>query len=131
MAITDTLLFSDPPSESERIDSTVIAFFEAAGDGDFERACGLLTKGAQDVMQRAAARAVEGADEMDCPQIMEGVVGDSFAEVSFRMRPGTNVSGNRARAEVALKEQGELAIFRTILLELSENGERWLISDFG
>ncbi len=57
------------------------------------------------------------------------VLGDSFADVTVRVR-SVNISGNRARAEAALKPEGEPSTFRTILLETDEDGG-WLISDFG
>ena len=61
---------------------------------------------------------------------MESVIGESFAKVTVRVR-SVSISGNRARAEAALKPEGELATFRTILLEEAEEGSGWLISDFG
>ena len=58
LAITDTAFFEDPPTESEKVETVVLDFFDAAAASDFESACDLLTKGAQDVMRRAAARAL-------------------------------------------------------------------------
>ena len=52
-----------------------------------------------------------------------------FAAITVRVR-SVNISGNRARAEAALKLEGEPSTFRTILLE-SADGSGWLISDFG
>lgn len=130
LAITDTGFFEDPPTESEQVAATVREFFASAKDGDFERSCELLTETAQDVMRRATARALETDARLPCDQILEGTVGDSFAEVTVRVR-SVNISGNRARAEASLKTEGELAQFRTILLEEDEEGSGWLISDFG
>ena len=130
LAITDTAFFEDPPTESEKVETVVLDFFDAAAASDFESSCDLLTKGAQDVMRRAAARALQTEERLGCPQIMESVIGESFSEVSVRVR-SVSISGNRARAEAALKPKGELATFRTILLEEAEEGSGWLISDFG
>ena len=131
LAITDTLFFDDPPTESEKVTSAVVGFFDAAAAGEFEESCDLLTKQAQDVMRQAAARALEATDQrLRCDAILESVVGDSLAEVSVRVR-SVSISGNRARAEAALKTKGEPSSFRTILLEEDEDGSGWLISDFG
>ena len=130
LAVTDTAFFDDPPSESEKVETVVLDFFDAAAEGDFEVACDSVTKAAQDVMRRAAASALDTEQRLRCPEIMESVIGDSFKEVTVRVR-SVSISGNRARAEASLKTEGELATFRTILLEEDENGSGWLISDFG
>jgi cytochrome c-type biogenesis protein CcmH/NrfF len=130
LAITDTAFFEDPPTESEKVEAVVLDFFDAAAQSEFNDACDLLTKGAQDVMRRAAAQALETDERLRCPEIMESVIGESFAEVAVRVR-SVSVSGNRARAEASLKSEGELATFRTILLEEEEDGGGFLISDFG
>ena len=130
LAITDSAFFEDPPTESEKVEAVVMGFFDAAAEQDFGRACDLLTGGAQDTMRQAAARALDTDEKLGCPEILKSAIGESFAEVSVRVRPGGSISGNRARAEVALKTEGELAQFRTILLEEDEKGG-WLISDFG
>ena len=131
LAITDSAFFEDPPTESERITTVVEAFFDAAAEGDFERNCELLTREAQDAMRQAAARLEGATDErLGCVAILETVMGDTFAKVSVRVRPGVSISGNRARAEAVLRPEGEPSRFRTILLELSDEGD-WLISDFG
>jgi hypothetical protein len=132
LAITDTAFFEDPPTQEEEVEAAVVDFFEATAEQDFERACELVTKGAQDAMRRAAARALGATDQrLQCSAITESVIGESFADVTVRVRQGTSVSGNRARAEAALKPKGEPSTYRTILLELDENGSDWLISDFG
>ena len=128
LALTDTAFFDDPPTESEKVEEVVLDFFGSATEGDFKTACDSLTKTAQDTMRRAAAGALETEERLRCPEIMESVIGESFAEVAVRVR-SVSISGNRARAEAALKTEGELATFRTILLEEDEDG--WLISDFG
>ena len=130
LAITDTAFFEDPPTESEKVETVVLDFFDSAREGDFEGACDSLTKTAQDVMRRAAARALETEERLRCPEIMESVIGGSFKEVAVRVR-SVSISGNRARAEASLKTKGELATFRTILLEEDQDGTGWLISDFG
>ncbi len=130
LAITDTAFFEDPPTESEKVEAVVLDFFDSAADGDFEAACDSLTKTAQDVMRRAAASALETEERLRCPEIMESVIKDSFAEVTVRVR-SVSISGNRARSEASLKTEGELATFRTILLEEDEEDGGWLISDFG
>ncbi len=131
LAITDKAFFSDPPTESEKVEAVVQGFFDAAIDGDFDGTCDLLTKRAQDVMRQAAARALSTDEKLRCPAIMESVIGDSFADVTVRVRKDVSISGNRARAEASLKTEGELATFRTVLLEEDEDGSGWLISDFG
>ena len=98
LAITDTAFFEDPPTESEKVSSTVTGFFDAAAEGDFKAACDSLTKTAQDTMRRAAASALETEERLKCPDIMESVIGDSFEEVAVRVR-SVSISGNRARAE--------------------------------
>ena len=131
LAITDTAFFEDPPTESEKVSGVVSGFFDSAAEADFEEACGLLTKQAQDVMRQAAARALEATDQkLRCDAILETVLGQSFAKVTVRVR-SVSISGNRARAEAALKSEGEPSSFRTILLEEDEDGSGWLISDFG
>ena len=130
LAITDSAFFEDPPTESEKVAAAVIGFFDAAAEGDFDRDCELLTKEAQDTMRQAAARLVEATDErLRCTEILEAVLGDSFAGVTVRIR-SVSISGNRARAEAVLKPEGEPSSFRTILLE-QDDGSGWLISDFG
>ncbi|MDQ3759405.1 MAG: hypothetical protein M3331_05645, partial [Actinomycetota bacterium] len=130
LAITDTAIFEDPPTEEERVADAVTGFFAAAADEDFERDCELLTKEAQGEVRISAARVIEDSDErIKCPEILELVFRDSFAEVVVRVR-SVSISGNRARVEAALKPKGESSQFRTILLELSEEGD-WLLSDFG
>jgi len=131
LAITDSAFFEDPPTEEERVAAAVEDFFEAAAAGDFERDCELLTKDAEAVMRRSAERLVAESDgQLKCAQILEAVVADSFAKVTVRVR-SVNIEGNRARAEAVLKPEGELSSFRTILLEEDEEGNGWLISDFG
>jgi hypothetical protein len=131
LAITDTAFFDDPPTESEKVSSTVTGFFDAAAEGEFADACDHLTRQAQLVMRQAAARALNSDDEnLRCDAIMKTVLGDSFADVTIRVR-SVSISGNRARAEAALKSKGEPSSFRTILLEEDEKGSGWLISDFG
>ena len=130
LAITDTGVFEDPPSEEEVVANAVESFFESAADGNFERDCELLTKEAQDSVRVSASRLIEDADaRLNCPEILELVFREAFAEVVVRVR-SVNIEGNRARAEAALKPKGEPSQFRTILLELGEDGD-WLISDFG
>ena len=130
LAITDTAFFEDPPTESEKVSAAVTGFFDAASAQDFEDACELLTKQAQEVLRQSAARALETDQRLRCDAILKTVLGNSFAEVSMRVR-SVSISGNRARAEAALKSEGEPASFRTILLEQEEEGSGWLISDFG
>ena len=134
LAITDTAFFDDPPTEEEKVSSTVTGFFDAAAEEDFEGACALLAKQAQQGMRQAAERAAQAEVPLGCVQIMESVVGDSFADVTVRVKEGgdsVSISGNRARAEAALKPEGEPSTIRTILLEEDEDGSGWLISDFG
>jgi hypothetical protein len=130
LAVTDTAFFEDPPTPEEEVEAVVVDFYEAAGKQDFEHACDLLTKGAQDVMQRATARALGNPDEkIKCFAILESVFGDSLANVDIRIRKGTNIEGNRARVEVALKPADEPSTFRSTDLEQDEGGTGWLISD--
>lgn len=130
LAITDSAIFEDEATPEEQVAAAVKDFFDSAAAGDFERDCELLTKEAEAVMRRGAERLLaEEGKRLECAQILETVVGDSFAEVSVSVR-SVNISGNRARAEAVLKPQGDISSFRTILLEQDEGGG-WLISDFG
>jgi len=130
LAITDSAIFEDEATAEERVAAAVEDFFESASAGDFERDCELLTKEAEALMRRGAERLLAEEDKrLDCAEILETVVGDSFADVSVRVR-SVNISGNRARAEAVLKPEGEISSFRTILLE-EDDGGGWLISDFG
>ena len=131
LALTDSAFFEDPPTEEERVATAVEQFFQAAAAEDFDRDCELLTAEAEAVMRRGAERLLTEVDgKLKCAQILETVVGDSFANVTVRVR-SVNIEGNRARAEAVLKPEGELSSFRTILLEEDEEGAGWLISDFG
>ncbi|MEJ7876021.1 MAG: hypothetical protein WKF62_05110 [Solirubrobacterales bacterium] len=130
LAITDTAVFEDPPTESERVAGTVEDFFQAAADGDFGRNCELLSDEAQATVRAGGARLVEATEEPpSCSESLDGVLGDSFADVQIKVK-SVSISGNRARVETALKPKGEPSQFRTILLETSEDGG-WLISEFG
>ena len=124
-------VFGEPePTQEERVAGAVEEFFQAASGGDFERNCELLTKEAQDLMRASAARVVEETEErLSCAQLLQVVVGESFADVTVRVL-SVSISGNRARAEAALKPEGEPSQFRTILLEQDDEND-WLISDFG
>ena len=114
------------------MEAVVVDFFEATAEQDFERACDLIDEGGAGRDAPGAARALGATDErLRCSAIMESVIGESFADVTVRVRQGTSISGNRARAEAALKPEGEPSTFRTILLEQDEDGSDWLISDFG
>lgn len=129
LAITDSAIFEDAPTQKERVAETVSEFFVAAAGGDFARNCELLTNEAQRTVRVGGARAIgTGEGSPDCEQSLEAVFGDSFADVQARVR-SVNISGNRARAETALKPEGEPSQFRTILLETADGS--WLISDFG
>ena len=131
LAITDSAFFEDPPTEAERVAAAVEEFFEVTAEGDFKRACELLSPTAQSTVRSSAARLISEADErLGCPEVLEEVLGESFAGVAVRIRGAVSISGNRARAETALKPEGEPSQFRTILLEESDDGD-WLISDFG
>jgi len=134
LAITDSAIFEDEATAEERVAAAVEDFFESASAGDFERDCELLTKEAEALMRRGAERLLAAEDgRLDCAEILEKVLGDSFADVSVRIPTrddAVNVSGNRARAEAVLKPEGEISSFRTILLEMDDSGN-WLISDFG
>ena len=129
LAITDTAIFEDPPTDEERVGPTVREFFAAAAEGDFERDCELLSDEAQRTVRISGARAIGDGTKPSCADSLESVLGDSFADISVKVR-SANISGNRARVEAALKPEGEPSTFRTILLETADGGG-WLISDFG
>jgi len=129
LAITDTGIFDDPPTQEEQVADTISDFFTAAAEGDFERDCELLSDEAQRSVRTGGARAVGGDAKPSCEESLESVFGDSFADIGVKVR-GVNISGNRARAEVALKPEGVPSTFRTILLETADGGG-WVISDFG
>ena len=130
LAITDTAVFKDPPTESERVVGTVEDFFQAAAGGDFGRNCELLSDEAQATVRAGGARLVGATEEPpSCSQSLAGVLGESFADVQAKVK-SVNIEGNRARVETSLKPVGEPSQFRTILLEMADGGG-WLISDFG
>ena len=130
LAITDTAVFEDPPTQSERVAGTVEDFFQAASDGDFSRNCELLSDEAQATVRASGARAIAATKEPpSCSESFEGVLGESFAQVQVKVK-SVSISGNRARVETAIKPVGEPSQFRTILLETASDGG-WLISDFG
>jgi len=129
LAATDSAIFEDPPTEEERVADTVREFFGAAAEGDFARNCELLSDEAQRTVRVGGARAIGSSEEPpNCEESLGAVFGESFADIQARVR-SVNISGNRARAETALKPEGEPSQFRTILLETADGG--WLISDFG
>ncbi|HYH61260.1 MAG TPA: hypothetical protein VD766_05295 [Solirubrobacterales bacterium] len=129
LAITDSAFFEDPPTQEEKVADTVKEFFAAAAEGDFQRDCELLSDEAQRTARTSGARAIGDGTKPSCADSLESVMGDSFASITVRVR-SVNISGSRARAEAALKPEGEPSTFRTILLETGEDGG-WLISDFG
>ncbi|MDQ3728637.1 MAG: hypothetical protein M3355_03495 [Actinomycetota bacterium] len=130
LAITDTAVFEDAPTESERVAGTVEDFFQAATGGDFGRNCELLSDEAQSTVRAGGARVVGAEEEPpSCSESLEGVLGESFSDVQVKVK-SVSISGNRARVETAIKPAGEPSQFRTILLEMSEDGG-WLISEFG
>lgn len=130
LAIADIGPFSDPPTEAERAEETVVEFFAAAEAGDFDRFCDLLTKAAQQTIEvRAGAIAAE-EDLKGCAEILGVLVGKQFSDSELVITL-SNVSGNRARVETELKLKGEPGRQqRTVLLEESPEGD-WLISDPG
>jgi hypothetical protein len=130
LAIADIGPFSDPPTEAERAEETVVEFFAAAEAGDFDSFCDLLTKAAQQTIEvRAGAIAAE-EDLKGCAEILGVLVGKQFSDSELVITL-SNVSGNRARVEAELKLKGEPGRQqRTVLLEESPEGD-WLISDPG
>lgn len=130
LAIADIGPFSDPPTEAERAEETVVEFFAAAEAGDFDRFCDLLTKAAQQTIEvRAGAIAAE-EDLKGCAEILGVLVAKELADSELVITL-SNVSGNRARVETELKLKGEPGRQqRTVLLEESPEGD-WLISDPG
>ena len=78
LAITDTAIFEDEPTEEERVAETVREFFTAAAESDFERDCELLSDEAQRTARTAGARAVGDGTKPSCADSLETVIGDSF-----------------------------------------------------
>ncbi len=129
MAISDTGFFSDPPSDEQQASDAVREFFSAAASGDFDRYCDLLTDSARDSLRSTAARLLEESDEkLSCPDIAS-LAKDRFAGLEVKVRQVV-ISGNRARVEVLLKPPDQPSQFKTILLEMEDEGA-WLISDQG
>jgi hypothetical protein len=128
LAIADVGPFSDPPTEEELAEDTVEEFFAAAGEGDFDTVCDLLTKAArQGIEVRFGAIAAE-EKLSDCAQILDEVIGKQL-EGSELGIASSNVSGEAARVEAELKIKGEPGREqRSVLLELV--GSDWLISRF-
>jgi Domain of unknown function (DUF4878) len=130
LAITDTgPLFDDPPTEEERAQDAVEAFYAAAAEGDFATYCELLTPAARDQVRANAARLLEEAGQLKCEEILE-VAKEEFAGVTVRIRD-VSVSGAQARVEANVKRGDTPGVeSRTVLLEQSEAGA-WRISDPG
>jgi hypothetical protein len=129
LAIGNVGPFSDPPTEEERAEATVVSFFGAASDGDFKTFCDLLTKDARrGIEARAAGISAEGGPK-GCKEILTLLAKKQFAG-SEALVTDVSISGPRARAEVNLKLEGERGHEqRTVLLEQID-GE-WLVSDPG
>ena len=130
LAITDTWIFEDPPTEEERVADAVESLFAAAAEGEFEAYCDRLTPQARDVIRANAARLVEQGDVLRCDEILAAAGKEAFAGVSIKIRD-VSVSGNRARVEANLKRPDTPgAEPRTVLLELDDAGA-WRVSDPG
>ena len=130
LAITDTGPFSDPPTEEELAEETVVDFFAAAEQSDFKTFCDLLTKQASQSIEVRAGELAAAEDLNGCDEILGAFVGKQFAD-SDALVTFSNVEGNRARVEIELKLKGEPGRSqRTVLLEQSPEGG-WLISDPG
>jgi Domain of unknown function (DUF4878) len=129
LAIGDLGPFSDPPTEEERAQATVVSFFGAASDGDFKKFCDLLTKDARRGIEARAAGIATQEGLKGCEEILNLLAKKQFAG-SEALVTDVSISGPRARAEVNLKLKGERGHEqRTVLLD-QVDGE-WLVSDPG
>jgi hypothetical protein len=130
LAITDTgPLFDDPPTEEERAQDAVEAFYAAAAEGDFATYCELLTPAARDQVRVNAARLLEEAGQLKCEEIL-AVAEEEFAGVTVRIRD-VSVVGIQARVEANVKLPDMPGVdSRTMFLERDESG-RWRVSDPG
>ena len=131
LAITDTGPFDDPPTETELVEATVVKFYDAAAEGDFDAYCALLTNRARDLIQANAARlaAAAGGDLGKCPDIV-ALAEEAFKGGELKIRQ-VSVSGNRARVEANYRVEGKPGVqAKTIYLELNEQDE-WRVSDPG
>jgi hypothetical protein len=119
--------FEDPPTAAERAQDSVESFFAAGREGDFERACELLTPQASAYVRVIGAQLGGQRKVRNCPAVLESQSGRTFrgTEVEIiRMR----VSGYRAVAETELRSPGKRPEERAVSLELQEGD--WLIADF-
>jgi hypothetical protein len=127
LAIADVGPFSDPPTESEKVEQAVDEFFAAAADGDAKTFCGSLTDQARETLQVNTAQQLRTDEVPKCERILEALA-DVFAGSELTVRQ-VSVSGNRARVEARYRLAGAGAQPRTVLL-LQEDGA-WKISDPG
>ena len=129
LALEDVWIFEDPPTEEDRVRATVEELYGAAMDGDFDRYCALLTKGARERVQTNAARLIEEAGRLSCEDIIS-VAKASFEGLRIRIVE-VSVSGIQARVEVNLKRAGNPDVeSRTLYLERLDSDE-WHVSDPG
>ena len=128
LAIADVGPFSDPPTEEELAEDTVEEFFAAAGEGNFDTMCDLLTKPARQGIEVRFGEIAAEEKLGDCAEILDTVIGKQL-EGSELGIASSNVSGEAARVEAELKIKGEPGQEqRSVLLELV--GSDWLISRF-
>lgn len=129
LAVTDSSVFEDPPSQEELAGDAVEEFFAAAAAGDFERYCALLTDSAREFVRASGARLIQDLEgRPGCVDIVS-LAAERFEGLEARIKQ-VSVSGNRARVEATLKVPGSPSEFRTVLLEMDADGA-WLVSDQG
>jgi ketosteroid isomerase-like protein len=127
LAIADLGPFEDPPTQEERVQTTVEDFFAAAADGDSRTFCRLLTEQARKTLRTNTARQIRAEEIPGCREILEALE-TVFAGSEITVRH-VSVSGPQARVEGRYRAAEGGARPRTILL-LEEKGE-WRISDPG
>ncbi len=127
LVIADVGPFEDPLTVEEEARATAEEFFAAAGSGDGERFCELLTDEARASLRGQVAALLGADDAPGCERGFEVVSGGlEGAELTVRY---VSVSGDEARVEARLRLGDRPAQLRTI--ELVERDGAWRVSDPG
>jgi hypothetical protein len=128
LALTDQSVFEDPPTEEQEVAMAVEEFYGAAADGDFQSYCEKLTEGARRTIESRAKELAGSEEDLECPDIAAAAA-ERFVGLRTKIK-FVNVSGSRARVQVAVKPAEGASELRTVMLESPEAGV-WLIADSG
>jgi len=127
LAIEDAGPFAEPPTIEDEARAAVERFFAAAGSGDGEGFCGLLTAEARASLRGHVAALVDSDEAPPCERAFNAVSG-SFEGAELEVR-SVSVSGDEARVEARLRFGDRPPRPQTIML-LAQDGA-WLVSDPG